>query len=74
MIHQPMGGSRGQATDMEIFTREILTLREKINELLALHTGQPIETVHKDTDRNFFMSAEEARRYGLVDEVIIKKK
>jgi ATP-dependent Clp protease protease subunit len=74
MIHQPMGGTRGQATDMEIITREILTLREKINELLARHTGQGIETIRKDTDRNFFMSAEEARGYGLVDEVIIKKK
>lgn len=74
MIHQPMGGTRGQATDMEIITREILTLREKINELLAHHTGQAIETIRKDTDRNYFMSADEARTYGLVDEVIVKKK
>ena len=74
MIHQPMGGSRGPATDMELFTREILALREKINELLATHTGQAIETIRKDTDRNFFMSADEARAYGLVDEVIVKKK
>lgn len=74
MIHQPMGGSRGQAADMEIFTREILTLREKINEILALHTKQDIQRIRKDTDRNFFMSAEEAQAYGLVDEVIIKKK
>ncbi|MBD3237236.1 MAG: ATP-dependent Clp endopeptidase proteolytic subunit ClpP [Candidatus Eisenbacteria bacterium] len=74
MIHQPMGGSRGQASDMEIFTREILSLREKINEILAGHTGQPLERIQKDTDRNFFMSAEEARDYGIVDEVIVKKK
>lgn len=74
MIHQPMGGTRGQATDMEIITREILTLREKINELLSHHTGQAIETIRKDTDRNYFMSADEARTYGLVDEVIVKKK
>ncbi len=74
MIHQPTGGSRGQASDMEIYTREILTLREKINEILSAHTGQPIERIRKDTDRNFFMSAEEAMEYGLVDEVIVKKK
>ncbi len=74
MIHQPMGGSRGQATDMEIVTREILTLREKLNEILASHTHQEIEKIRRDTDRNFFMSAEEAREYGIVDEVIIKKK
>ena len=74
MIHQPMGGTRGQATDMEIITREILTPREKINELLSHHTGQAIETIRKDTDRNYFMSADEARTYGLVDEVIVKKK
>ena len=74
MVHQPMGGSRGQASDMEIFTREILTLREKINEILAEHTGQTIERIRKDTDRNFFMSAEEAEAYGIVDEVIVKKK
>ena len=74
MIHQPMGGSRGQATDMEILTREILTLREKLNEILAYHTGQDIEKIRKDTDRNYFMSAVEAQDYGLVDEVIVKKK
>lgn len=74
MIHQPMGGSRGQATDMEIVTREILTLREKLNEILAFHTKQEIEKIRSDTDRNFFMSAEEAQEYGIVDEVIIKKK
>lgn len=74
MIHQPMGGSRGQASDMEIYTREILTLRERINQILAQHTGVAVEQVRIDTDRNYFMSAEEARDYGLLDEVIVKKK
>ena len=74
MIHQPMGGTRGHATDMEIITREILTLREKISEILALHTKQEIEKLRRDTDRNFFMSADEALEYGIVDEVIVKKK
>lgn len=74
MIHQPMGGSRGQAVEMQIYTREILKLREKLNDILALHTGQPIEKIRRDTDRNFFMSAEEAKEYGIVDAVIIKKK
>ncbi len=73
MIHQPMGATRGQATDMEIITREIVTLREKISEILALHTKQKIEKVRRDTDRNFFMSADEALEYGIVDEVIVKK-
>ncbi len=74
MIHQPMGGSRGQATDMQIYTKEILTLREKINEIFAHHTGKDLTRIRKDTDRNFFMSAHEARDYGLVDDVIVKKK
>lgn len=74
MIHQPMGGSRGQASDMHIYTKEILALRERMNEILAAHTGQPIEKIRKDTDRNYFMSAEEAKAYGLVDEVIAKRK
>jgi len=73
MIHQPMGGSQGQASDLEIYTKEILTLREKVNEILAKHTGQSIEGIRKDTDRNFFMSGEEAKTYGLVDDVIIKR-
>jgi ATP-dependent Clp protease protease subunit len=73
MIHQPMGGSQGQASDLEIYTKEILTLREKVNEILSKHTGQPIERIRKDTDRNFFMSGEEAKAYGLVDDVIIKR-
>lgn len=74
MIHQPMGGTRGQASDMEIITREILTLREKINEILSVHTKQEIGKIRSDTDRNFFMSADEAKEYGIVDEVIVKKK
>jgi ATP-dependent Clp protease protease subunit len=74
MIHQPMGGSRGQAVEMQIYTKEILKLREKLNEILAVHTSQPIEKIRKDTDRNFFMSADEAKEYGIVDAVIVKKK
>jgi ATP-dependent Clp protease protease subunit len=73
MIHQPMGGSRGQASDMYIYTREILTLRERMAEILSRHTGQSLERIRKDTDRNFFMSAEESKEYGLVDDVIHKK-
>jgi ATP-dependent Clp protease protease subunit len=73
MIHQPMGSSRGQASDIFIYTKEIVTLREKMNEILAHHTGQPADRIRKDTDRNFFMSAEEAMEYGIVDEVIYKK-
>ncbi len=74
MIHQPMGGSRGQASDMHIYTREILALREKMTEILARHTGQPPEKIQRDTDRNYFMSADEAKAYGVVDEVIVKKR
>jgi len=74
MIHQPMGGSRGQAVEMQIYTKEILKLREKLNEILALHTGRKIEKIRRDTDRSFFMSAEEAKEYGIVDAVIVKKK
>jgi ATP-dependent Clp protease protease subunit len=74
MIHQPLGGSQGQASDIEIYTKEILTLRQRLNEILSEHTGQDLETIAKDCDRNFFMSAEEAKEYGLIDEVIFKKK
>ena len=73
MIHQPLGGAQGQATDIEIQTREILTLRERLNEILAQHTGQPLTKIEKDTDRNFFMSAEEAKTYGIIDEVLVRK-
>jgi ATP-dependent Clp protease, protease subunit len=73
MIHQPLGGSHGQATDIEIQTKEILRMKKRLNEILADHTGKPIKTIEKDTDRDFFMSAEEAVKYGLVDEVVTKK-
>jgi ATP-dependent Clp protease protease subunit len=73
MIHQPLGGAQGQATDIEIQTREILTLRERLNEILVQHTGQPLKKIEKDTDRNFFMSAEEAKVYGIIDEVLVRK-
>jgi len=73
MIHQPWGGAQGQATDVEINTKEILTIREKLNEILAFHTGQSLDTIAKDTDRNFFMSAEEAKKYGIIDEVLDRK-
>lgn len=72
MIHQPLGGVQGQATDIEIHAKEILTLRRKLNEILHKHTGQPLKKIEKDTDRNFFMSAEEAKDYGIIDEVLIK--
>jgi len=74
MIHQPMGTAQGQASDIEIHAREIITLREKVNKILAKHTGQPVEKIAKDTDRNFFMSAEEAKEYGIVDEVLVSRK
>jgi len=74
MIHQPLGGAQGQATDIEIQTKEILRMKKSLNELLAHHTGQPVKTIQKDTDRDFFMSATEAVKYGLVDEVVAKQK
>jgi ATP-dependent Clp protease protease subunit len=70
MIHQPMGGFQGQASDIEIHAREILFLREKLNQIMAKHTGQPIERIAKDTDRDNFLSAEEAREYGLIDKIL----
>lgn len=72
MIHQVMGGAEGQATDVEIQTREILRVKKTINEILAKHTGKTIATIEKDSDRDFYMSALEAKKYGLVDEVIKK--
>ena len=69
MIHQPLGGVRGQATDIEIQAKEILRMRAKLNELIVKHTGQSIERVEKDTDRDFFMGATEAKAYGILDEV-----
>ncbi len=73
MIHQPLGGFQGQAADIEIHAKEILSTRERLNALLAKHTGQPIEQISKDTDRDFFMSAEESVKYGLIDQVLDKR-
>jgi ATP-dependent Clp protease protease subunit len=70
MIHQPHGGVQGQAVDIQIQAKEILRMREELNKILARHTGQPLERVEKDSDRDYFMSPEEAKEYGLVDEVI----
>lgn len=74
MIHQPMGGFQGQASDFDIHAREILLLRERLNEILAHHTGQPVEKIKSDTDRDNFMSGEEAVEYGLVDQVLATRK
>jgi ATP-dependent Clp protease protease subunit len=71
MIHQPYGGVQGQAVDIQIQAREILRMREELNRIIAKHTGQSLERVEKDSDRDFFMSSEEAKEYGLVDEVIL---
>jgi ATP-dependent Clp protease, protease subunit len=72
MIHQPMGGFQGQATDIEIHAKEILKLKDTLNTILAKHSGQPIEKIQTDTDRDFFMSGEDAKKYGIIDEVISK--
>ncbi|MBU2250812.1 MAG: ATP-dependent Clp endopeptidase proteolytic subunit ClpP [Candidatus Omnitrophica bacterium] len=74
MIHQPWGGVQGTAEDISRQTKEILRLRERVNEILSQHTGQPIEKIQQDTDRDYFMSAEEAKKYGIVDEVIVPTK
>ena len=73
MIHQPMGGFQGQASDVEIHAREILYLRSRLNELMAKHTGQEVKTIEHDTDRDNFLSAEEAVKYGLVDKVLLSR-
>ena len=73
MIHQPLGGAQGQATDIEIQAKEILYIKDNLNQLLVDHTGQPLERIEEDTDRDFFMSPEEAREYGLVDKVVTKR-
>jgi ATP-dependent Clp protease protease subunit len=73
MIHQPLGGSQGQAAMIEIYAKEILYMRDRLNEILASHTGQPLKKIAKDSDRDFFMSAEEAQEYGIVDKVIEKR-
>ncbi len=74
MIHQPLGGAEGQASDIDIAAREILRLRDTLNQLLAYHTGKPVEQIVKDSDRNFFMSAREAKEYGIVDMVVKSRK
>ena len=74
LIHQPLGGVQGQASDIGIQAREILKVKERLNQILSLHTGQPMERIQKDTDRDYFMSAEEAKEYGLIDEVIKQRK
>jgi ATP-dependent Clp protease protease subunit len=72
MIHQPMGGFQGQATEIDIHAREILKIRERLNEIMAYHTGQPLAKVSQDTERDYFLSGEEAKVYGLIDEVIVR--
>jgi ATP-dependent Clp protease protease subunit len=73
MIHQPLGGFQGQATDIEIHAKEILDVRERLNKILATHCGQPIESIQKDTDRDFFMNADESVEYGLIDNVMTSR-
>ncbi|BAU65359.1 MAG: ATP-dependent Clp endopeptidase proteolytic subunit ClpP [Stanieria sp.] len=73
MIHQPLGGAQGQATDIEIQAKEILYLKQKLNQHLADHTGQPLSKIEEDTERDFFMSAEESKEYGLIDQVINRR-
>jgi ATP-dependent Clp protease protease subunit len=74
MIHQPMGGFQGQATDIDIQAKEILRIKAKLNEILARHTKQPLDRIEKDTDRDYFMGPGEAKEYGIIDEVIVHKK
>ncbi len=73
LIHQPMGGFHGQATDIDIHTREIIRLKERLNAILSHHTGRPVEKIQEDTERDYFMGGEEAREYGLIDEVIVSR-
>jgi ATP-dependent Clp protease protease subunit len=73
MIHQPLGGTEGQASDIRIHADHIIRTKDRLNKLLVHHTGQPLKTIEKDTDRDFFMSAEEAKKYGLIDTIIQKK-
>src|SRR5512134_2772585 len=74
MIHQPWGGTQGQTTDIEIYTREMVKMKEQLNQILAKHTGKTVDQLEKDTDRNNFMSAAEAKAYGLVDDIIEKRR
>jgi ATP-dependent Clp protease, protease subunit len=73
MLHQPMGGAQGQAVDIEIHAREILKIRESLNQILADNTGQPVDTIARDTDRDFFMSADDAKQYGLIDDILVNR-
>jgi ATP-dependent Clp protease protease subunit len=73
MIHQPMGGMQGQAADMEITVREILKVKEELYKIISLHSGKPYESVERDSDRDYWMTAVEAKEYGMVDEVLSKK-
>ena len=73
MIHQPLGGSQGQASDIAIQAKEILRIRDKLNDIIVQHTGQPLEKIQKDTDRDFFMSGQEAQEYGLIDNVMVNR-
>ncbi|HTK31637.1 MAG TPA: ATP-dependent Clp endopeptidase proteolytic subunit ClpP [Candidatus Saccharimonadaceae bacterium] len=74
MIHQPLGGTQGQVTDIEIYTKEVMKMKEQLNTILSRHTGRTLDQIEKDTDRNNFMSVEEAKQYGLIDEVIDKRR
>ena len=73
MIHQPLGGFQGQASDIEIHAKEILYLRARLNDMLAKHTGQPLDVIERDTDRDYFMGADEAVKYGLIDKVLANR-
>ena len=73
MIHQPLGGAQGQATDIEIHAKEILRMKKELNQILAKNTGQTLRKIEKDTERDFFMNAEEAKKYGIIDEILIKR-
>src|SRR5438552_8546236 len=74
MIHQPLGGTQGQATDIEIYTKEMVKMKDQLNGILAKHTGRPIEQLDRDPDRNYLMSAQESKDYGLIDEIIDKRR
>jgi ATP-dependent Clp protease protease subunit len=73
MLHQPLGGVQGQAVDIEIHAREIHNIRSRLNQIISQHTNRSVEQVEKDTDRNYFMSAEEAKEYGIIDEIVVPK-
>jgi len=74
MIHQPMGGAEGQASDIEIVAKEIMKLKKELYEILALHTGNPVDKVEKDSDRDYWMTSAEAKDYGMIDEVLLRTK